>query len=66
MSIDAANRLRRFPQAVKREVQRRLVRGDYESLRAFSRELHERGYHIGKSALARHRQRLLAGLEQIR
>ena len=60
------NRLRRFPYVVKREVQQRLMQGNYESLRAFSKELHQRGYSIGKSALARHRQRLLAGLELIR
>lgn len=59
-------RLREFPYAVKREVQQRLVRGEYESLRALSRELHERGYSLGKSALAWHRKRLLAGLEEIR
>jgi len=59
------SRLRQFPLEVKREVQRRLTRGEYQSLRAFSRELHQRGYYIGKSALARHRQRLLAGLETI-
>ena len=66
MTTEPMNRLRRFPYEVKCEVQQRLKGGDYESLRALSQELRERGYFIGKSALARHRQRLLSGQEQIR
>ncbi len=38
------SRLRQFPLEVKREVQRRLTRGEYKSLPAFSKELHQRGY----------------------
>lgn len=60
------NRLRQFPLEVKREVQRRLLKGDYDSLCALSAELTARGYKIGKSALARHRQRILQGIEEIR
>lgn len=60
------NRLRRFPLDVKREVQRRLLHGDYDSLRSFAAELAERGYQLGKSALARHRQRLLSRDEKIK
>ena len=59
-------RLRQLPLEAKRELQRRLLRGDYLSLRALARELTERGTPIGKSALARHRQRLVSGAEQIR
>lgn len=58
-------RLLRFPTDVRREVQRRLRAGRYESLRALAHELAERGYPITKSALARHRQRLISGEEVI-
>ncbi len=64
--MTAPTRLRQLPLEVKREVQRRLLKGDFQSLRAFSAELATRGYQIGKSALARHRQRLLQRLEVIR
>lgn len=64
--MNSPTRLRQFPLEVKREVQRRLRDGKYESLRALSAELAQRGYRIGKSALARHRSRILQGLEEIR
>lgn len=60
------SRLRTFPIELKRDVQRRLRDGRYESLRSLAAELTGRGYPIGKSALARHRQRLRDGIEEIR
>ena len=52
-------RLRLFPAEVRREVEHRLLRGEYQSLRSLSAELAERGFRLGKSALFKHRQRLL-------
>lgn len=58
-------RLLQIPYEVRRGLQRRLRDGRYESLRALARELAEQGFPITKSALWRHRQRLIAGLEII-
>lgn len=53
--------MQRFLPHLQREIEERLARGDYRSLRAFAGELHGRGVHITKSALQRLAARIRRG-----
>jgi hypothetical protein len=57
-------RVNRFSADARAEIELRLEAGDFESYRAFSKELKRRGWHICKSALHAHRRRLLEAKKQ--
>ena len=52
-------RLNRFNPQVRAEIEARLLAGDFPGYRQLAAELKRRGWHISKSALHAHRQRLI-------